>query len=234
VVVACGKRSAPARGSGTARALLLAASLLASCSTREEARATEGAREPLRHAAELVASGELDQGIRLLQELARAPDLTVAERVELHSQLGHAQARARRPDLALLELEVALEGAPDDAWLHYAAGVARTELGELEAARASFDRALELDPRHLKALQWRSEVRHDLRDLPGARADLDRALACIEAANKAVLRGWGGERRALLRWTLERRAEVLEQLGEGELARTDRERSLKLATEDGE
>jgi len=51
-------------------------------------------------------------------------------------------------DAAAEQVEIGLSLAPRDARLHYLRGVVRLRVGDVEGARASFDRALELDPKH--------------------------------------------------------------------------------------
>ncbi len=73
--------------------------------------------------------------------------------------------------------EEAARRAPDRTRPYINLGVFAAERGDMDAAAAFFDRALELDPSHPEALFNRARMRMDAGDLEGARADLEAAVA---------------------------------------------------------
>jgi len=182
------------------------------------------AAEELQRGIALVEQRDLEAGIEALRTvLALAPDdreLVLRSR----SWLVTALTRAGDPEAALHECQLALEIAPEDPWLHYACGVARYKLGELDLALESFTHAVEHDPQHIKGLQWRALVLHELGDDRAAVDDLTRALACIESADESALASWGGDRRMLLLKTLDLRIKAYDALGRHDDALRDRER----------
>jgi len=202
--------------------------LLAGCRTAPT-DASRGANElDLGHGIALIRQGELDGGIDLLRAELQGTVGDSASRSEAHRWIGHARTLRGDPEGALEEYRAALELAPSDAWLHYACGVSWNEMGELELAVACFTHALELDPRHVKSLQWRGESCANLGDWCAAVGDYGRAVECIESADEETLASWGETRRTLLIRTLELRADALEALGEREAAARDRGRASKL------
>jgi tetratricopeptide (TPR) repeat protein len=204
------------------RSLVMLVFALGAC----RAAGTPGSRgepAPVGRGIELIEHGDLEGGIAVLRDGLAEP-IDDGSRVEAHRWIGHALTRLGDPEGALEEYVAALELAPSDPWLHYASGVSWNTMGEFETAAACFTRAIELDPRHLKSLQWRGECLVSLGDARGALADYTRALECIETADEGTLASWGETRRSLLVKTLELRAEVLDSLGEREEAARDRER----------
>ena len=153
--------------------------------------------------------------------------------MEAHRWIGHARSAAGDPEGALTEYRLALLEAPRDPWLHYASGICWNTMGDTERALESFTRTLEFDPRHVKALQWRGEVRHALGDEPAALRDLTQCCEAIDRSSDAELVAWGSDRRGLLLMTLALRIEVLAALGDAQGARRDRERREALLLEGG-
>jgi tetratricopeptide (TPR) repeat protein len=150
------------------------------------------------------------------------PEARAALRADVHRRAAHACALLNQPEEALLHAEKGIALAPNDPWLHYARGVAIQTMGEYTAALDAFSRALELDPRHVKASQWRGYT-HLLVGSPAeAVRDYDHALAVIQEADDAALRAWGASRRDLTVVTLRGRADALDALGNHDAAEADR------------
>jgi len=78
----------------------------------------------------------------------------------------------------------------------------------------------ELEPMHVKSLQWRGTTRLDRGEARLAVEDFTRALACLATADEAALARWGERREALQGETL--RLLALDALGESEAAARDR------------
>ncbi len=73
---------------------------------------------------------------------------------------------------ALARLETVLERDPDDADAWNLRGFAARKLGRTEAARAAYDRALALDPKHRRAHEYLGELHLQTGDLASAKAQL--------------------------------------------------------------
>ena len=76
---------------------------------------------------------------------------------------------------ALREYRRSLDLAPTWYFTHINLGVANQQLGQLDSARAAFDRAVEYDRFSGLALTWRGEFRLAQRDFAGARADFQQS-----------------------------------------------------------
>lgn len=202
--------------------------VITGCCAASRRSADEQAGLLLERGVELVRAGELERGIETLRELVARVALDSPARVDALRWIGEARERAGDPEGALDEYGLALELAPNDPWLHYASGVSWNRIGELERAVECFSSALALDPRHVKALQWRGSTRRDLGEARGAVDDFTRALECIETGDETTLASWGETRGGLLVETLGLRAEVFEALGEHEAAEGDRGRLAAL------
>lgn len=179
------------------------------------------ARERLLQGIERVQAGQLEEGLEALHVAGESAAEDV--RLEAHRWRGHALTQRGDPEGALEEYQAALQLSDSDPWLHYAVGLSWNTMGEDERAEQAFSRALERNPCHVKALQWRAEVRRLRADFPASLADLSRALACIEEADEVALADFG-PRRELLSMTLVRHIEVLEALGRSAEADRDRRR----------
>jgi len=176
-----------------------------------------------------VQAGRTDLGVLSLRRaLELAPAEAASLRAEAHRWIGHAFVREGDPDGALSELSQALDEEPDDPWTFYACGTAWRALGEDESALACFTRALELDPRHVKALQWRAELWLERGRPAAAVDDLSAALLVLDAADEEALAAWGGRRAELLETTLRLRAEAYAAAGDEGRAELDRERRRAL------
>jgi len=134
-------------------------------------------------------------------------------------------ARAHRVAIPVLALALPLAcrtavEPPSAPPLDLAPGIELVQRGELEQAIGSFTRALELEPMHVKSLQWRGTTRLDRGEARLAVEDFTRALACLATADEAALARWGERREALQGETL--RLLALDALGESEAAARDR------------
>ncbi|MDA1267263.1 MAG: hypothetical protein O2816_19450, partial [Planctomycetota bacterium] len=130
----------------------------------------------------------------------QAPD---SLRVEALRWAAHARTVLQEPDLALLHLDEAMTLDAADPWLHYARGTACNTMGAYQAALASYTRALELDPDHLRARQWRGETRRMLGDRDGARDDFEATLALLERTSPETVAAWGADWEALHDWVVD-------------------------------
>jgi Flp pilus assembly protein TadD len=101
-----------------------------------------------------------------------------------------AAYRERRYGDAVDLFTVYSEHHPDDAWGHYMLGLSARLIGNLEQAEASFERALELDPNHVKSMLNLSRVLLDDGRPEEALAQLDVALDIDPASDDGYrLRG---------------------------------------------
>ncbi|HVE13479.1 MAG TPA: tetratricopeptide repeat protein, partial [Elusimicrobiota bacterium] len=102
-----------------------------------------------------------------------------------------------REDEALSELEKARPLFKSCTWaLECAAGELLVEIGRLGAARASFERAAALNPRHARARAWRGEVLYWLGRAQAAAREFDAAVRAEPEA--AWAHAWRGQ---FLLWT---------------------------------
>lgn len=206
------------------RQLLLVLALCGCRSATTPGAHENAAKTELERGIELVEQGEHAAGIEVLRAVLSAASGDPELALQAHSWIGTALTRAGDPEGALRECRLALALAPDDPWLYYACGVAAYAMGKLDDAKESFTHAIEHDPRHIKSLQWRALILRDLDDDRAASEDLTRALECIESAEDATLRSWGGERRSLLLKTLNLRIQAFDDLGMHAEAALDRAR----------
>jgi len=143
--------------------------------------------------------GHLDLAIADLETvLAAAPEDFAAL-----NAIGLCLARAGRPSEAVEKLDAALKLEPGYAPSHYNRGWALENLGELAAARLSYEQAVALDPSHAKALGNLAALAVRTSDLEDAKSFALRALDLESRQPTASI--------AL--------AQV--ELGEGELARSE-------------
>jgi tetratricopeptide (TPR) repeat protein len=82
----------------------------------------------------------------------------------------------RELELALADLDRAIQLEPRDAWTHYERGVMFEEMGDGQRAVASFTRAIEIDPTHFKSFQHRGWTQRMLGEHERAVEDLSRAI----------------------------------------------------------
>lgn len=169
-----------------------------------------------------LVRGRYDEAAWVLRRAVReAPRSLETRQMAAAAELGRRDVPA-----ALLQLEPALRGWPEDPVLHYLLGLARSLAHDRPAARAALARALELDPRNdlaraaLAAVDVGGEPRLELAptlEPPwGDAAAMLRALARYQAAERELLAV-----RARLSASM---IEVLALLGQGPLAASAAER----------
>ncbi|MEQ1891578.1 MAG: tetratricopeptide repeat protein [Planctomycetota bacterium] len=207
--------------------------LLAACGApggiADEPLAPSVAESALARGIREVEAGRTDLGVLSLRRaLELLPTEAAEQRAEAYRWIGHAFVREGDPEGALAELNRALDERPDDPWTFYACGTAWSTMGELDSALACFTRAIELDPAHIKALQWRGETWLELERPAPAVDDFSAALLAIEAADDAALARWGARRVELLETTLRLRARAYSSSGDEQRAALDRARREEL------
>jgi len=74
--------------------------------------------------------------------------------------------------IALMKIVVAEE--PDNADAHNYLGFAYRKTGRLQLAATSYEKALDIDPKHISALEYQGEMYLTLNDLNSARQNLTR------------------------------------------------------------
>ncbi len=169
----------------------------------------------------MVGAGEAGAAIEVLEKAVELWPLEDIEgRMEVRQLLVHACAKAMDPERGLVHVELAIADAPCDPWLRYSKGVALLTVGRCDESIEAFDRALDLDPRHYKALQWRGEAAALIGRHEEAVADFDRLLMLLAEADPGRI---PEGREGVVRWTLLRRAGSLDALGRFAEARADRE-----------
>jgi len=129
----------------------------------------------------LIDAHRLDEALRLTtSRLERRPDehRTRCLRAEVEVKLGLYDEASRDLERAIA-VESADVDAADRAWTRYELGYLQLNfVGAVERAIASFDSALEIDPRHYKALEHRACAFAALSRHEQAVEDFTRALAC--------------------------------------------------------
>jgi tetratricopeptide (TPR) repeat protein len=103
---------------------------------------------------------------------------------------GEAAYQARKYSDATAIFEQYTVRRPDNAWGHYMLGLSAWKSGDLEKSEQAFEKALSLDPRHVKSLVNLSRVFIDQKRHDDAAARLTRA-ADIDPASTEVLRSLG-------------------------------------------
>ncbi|MBI4465937.1 MAG: tetratricopeptide repeat protein [Acidobacteria bacterium] len=101
----------------------------------------------LERALEAFGQAEFDEARHLLERLLS----TQPDHARAWSTLGICHLETGRTQLGLEALERAIEAEPDNPDHHYWLGNAAGSLGQLDRAYACYQRALELDPQHVKA-----------------------------------------------------------------------------------
>ncbi len=141
-------------------------------------RREEQARERLAEAETALDAGQLDAA----GELFRHVFLEDEDRFRRHYHRGLLLLREEKWEDAASELEVAVECRPRYADVHNYLGVARAELGDLDAATASFRRSVEINPEYIVAWLNLAFTRHAAGDPETARQAVDQVL-CREPDN---------------------------------------------------
>ena len=94
-----------------------------------------------------VRTGDVDRGMRDLEAIARSePTKTQADYALISTHM-----RRREFDPALAAAQALVQKQPDSAVAYNLVGVVQTAKRDLPAARASFDKALVLDPKSVEA-----------------------------------------------------------------------------------
>ena len=89
-----------------------------------------------------------------------------------HYQLAATALDEQRYDEALAQLQIVLDGLPEDDWLLAQLANAQMLAGKTAEAKATLDRAFKLSPFSRHALLQRARLRIREGDLDGAAADL--------------------------------------------------------------
>ena len=101
---------------------------------------------------------------------------------ELFIRRGQAYSNEGQLDLALQDLRKA-EGLGDPLRVAFDLGVVHYRMGQLEAARQSFDVLLERFPNHAPALEYRARILRAAGDLEAALADFEAYFALQKQPN---------------------------------------------------
>ena len=141
-------------------ALVVAAFAAIGCSKRGGPEATGGS-SPAVPATPVVTTGEsrpADEGSVSTATTAIAGPVSFAD--------GEAAYHSRRYDEAAAIFEAYVERRPGNAWGHYMLGLSAWKSGDLAKSESAFEKALSIDPRHVKSLVNSSRVliaqqRHD-------------------------------------------------------------------------
>ena len=86
------------------------------------------------------------------------------------------QVAVENHKLAIANYDQALKHDPNNAEAYYNRGKARSDLGDLEGARADYGKALKLNPDNVEAYNKREKARSDLAELEEAIGDYNQAL----------------------------------------------------------
>jgi tetratricopeptide (TPR) repeat protein len=106
---------------------------------------------------------------------------------EVHLALGYYRSNEHDYPAALAEFRQAEKGLPNSADVIEAIAMAQKALGHWEETIAELRRAIELDPRNIRASNNLALTYGDLRRFPAALATLDRVLASAPANARALL-----------------------------------------------
>ncbi len=130
-----------------------------------------------RNAIALLAAGQVDKGIALLEEAAaKAPNSG-----ELQSDLGTANWQAGRPERAEAHYKQALAHAPQNAFVLNSYGAFLLEQAQFEQARPLLEKAFRLEPANFQILNNMGLLQYRTGDLQGAEKHL---IAAIRANPK--------------------------------------------------
>lgn len=227
------------RRSSAPRARLSLAGLLflGACSAGGAGPESRGSPQPvedstgpslLARGKERWGAGDVAGALEAFSAVVALDAAAAATRVEALRWIAHAHMTRSEPEAAREAFQAARALDDRDAWLCYGEGGAWSLMGELERAEQCYGEAIERDPGHVKAWQWRGETRLLRHDETGALADLSRALELVDRAADADLAVWGGDRRQLVSMTLALRVEALDALGRSDDADRDRARRAAL------
>ena len=132
------------------------------------------------HAVTLARLRRFKQARQALKEVVRRWPHFLLARLNLAGML---RQEFRRPSEALAVLEPALDQHADNPTLHFNMGRARQDLLDPEAALACYQRAIELDPTHIRAFSAYPFCSHYL-----PQPDLDALRGWIEHHGRALTR----------------------------------------------
>ena len=140
------------------------------------------AEQLLARALEAFGQAEFDDARALLERLLS----TRPDHAQAWGTLGICHLETGRPQQGLEALERAVEADPTNADYHYWLGNAAGTLGQLDRAYACYQRALELDPKHVKAGDFLVRTRNLPDDLRraldgGLETDAQRALQFVRS-----------------------------------------------------
>ncbi|MCC6859692.1 MAG: tetratricopeptide repeat protein [Bryobacterales bacterium] len=186
-----------------------ALALLAAC-----AALLVGQRPPVEEAWDLLARGERDQAVRLLEKIVKSSPRDADARLLLGSILAEQGDRAG----AILHLTEGVRLRPQSAEAQNALGEAYKTFGDWKAARGPFEKAAALDPKFAQARVNLSQVLLEDGDFEAASSHLDRALQLLGNDPEAA-------------FPLYLRAKVYTERNEMEKAMQDLERAVTLQSE---
>jgi tetratricopeptide (TPR) repeat protein len=118
-----------------------------------------------------IAQHESEDPLPLLEKAVRAAGADVKTALPVRNQLGYALLRVKRVDEAIENFRAAVAMAPDRANPHDSLGDGLAAKGDLDAALASYRRALEIDPAFSSAWYGTAEIA----EKKGQKADARRA-----------------------------------------------------------
>ena len=128
---------------------------------------------PLDRAWELVAQGNRQEAVRVLDQVIKANPRNGDARLLLGSILAEEGKSAE----AIRHIEEAVRLMPQSPMAHNALGEALQTAGELNRARGAFEKAVALDPRFAQAHANLGRVLIQTGESSGAAEHLDRAIA---------------------------------------------------------
>lgn len=125
-------------------------------------------------ARQLLRRGELDEALAQYRQVTQAPDAPVT----LLTEYAYALRRADHCEEAAEVAALAVQRAPNDGAVNLSYALTQRCVDNVEAARAAFERALELRPNH-------TLTRLAYGELLSREGDLARAVAVLEPATRA-------------------------------------------------
>jgi len=133
----------------------------------------------------LAAEGRVSEAVALMEQALLRDPLNGNTRVQLATRY---QDAGRTAD-AIATLQLGIDLDPDDAALWWPYANVHYVAGRLDLARASFDRLIESEPRHISAIEWQVYISVDAGDLDSALKYLERgeALSQIRLADERAL-----------------------------------------------